>query len=77
MKKNRFEMSSFAELVQMDTHHIRRWPDFDPIYLIMVIDGYSRMFLAERFFSFDSTYKNMLVLRRGNKKIWPLSDSVY
>jgi len=65
---NRFEMSSFGELAQMDTHHIRRWPDFDRIYLIMVIDDYSRMILAGRFFSSDSTYNNMLVLKEAIKK---------
>jgi len=65
---NRFEMSSFGELTQMDTHHIRNWPDFARIYLIMVIDDYSRMILAGRFFSSDSTYNNMLVLKEAIRK---------
>lgn len=65
---NRFEMSAFGELAQMDTHHIRRWPDFGRIYLIMVIDDFSRMILAGRFFPSDSTYNNMLVLKKAIKK---------
>lgn len=65
---NRFEMSSFGELVQMDTHHIRRWPDFGRIYLIMLIDDFSRMILAGRFLPSDSTYNNMLVLKEAIRK---------
>lgn len=69
-------MASFGELAQMDTHHIRRWPDFDRIYLIMVIDDYSRMILAGRFFSSDSTYNNMSVLKEAIRK-YGLFQMVY
>ena|GEM_PF-1022877 len=65
---NRFEMSSFGELAQMDTHHIRNWPDFERIYLIMLIDDFSRMILSARFFPADSSYNNMLVLKKAMRK---------
>ena len=61
----RFEMSSFGQLVQMDTSSGAWLEGYRRIYLVLILDDFSRTILAARFFDSDSTYNNMLVLREA------------
>lgn len=70
----RFEREAFGELVQMDTSDGSWLEGYRRVYLVMLMDDYSRFILAGRFFESDSTYNNMLVLRETieNHGIFPL-----
>jgi len=59
----RFEREAFGELVQMDTSSGAWLEGYRRVYLVLVMDDYSRAILAGHFFEADSTYTNMLVLR--------------
>ena len=61
----RFEMKNFGELVQMDTSSYSGLCGYKRVYLILIVDDYSRMILAGRFFLSDSVWNNMLVLREA------------
>lgn len=59
----RFEREAFGEMVQMDTSSGAWLEGYRRVYLVLVIDDYSRAILAGHLFDSDSTYHNMLVLR--------------
>lgn len=59
----RFEKEAFGELVQMDTSSGAWLEGYKRVYLVLVLDDYSRAILAGHFFDSDTTYNNMLVLR--------------
>lgn len=59
----RFEASAFGERLQMDTTSGAWMRGYRLIYLIAVIDDYSRMLLGWRWVDSDSTWNNMQVLR--------------
>lgn len=61
----RFEREAFGELVQMDTTSGAWLEGYRHVYLVMLMDDYSRAILAGHFFDSDSTYNNMLVLREA------------
>lgn len=61
----RFEMTSFGQLVQMDTTSGCRLEGYRRVYLVLIMDDFSRTIMAARFFDSDSTYNNMLVLREA------------
>lgn len=61
----RFEREAFGELVQMDTSSGAWLEGYRRVYLVLVLDDYSRAILAARFFDADSTYNNMRVLREA------------
>lgn len=58
-------MSSFGQLVQMDTSSGAWLEGYRRIYLVLISDDFSRTILAAKFFDSDSTYNNMLVLREA------------
>jgi len=70
----RFEMTSFGQLVQMDTSSGCWLEGYRRIYLILIMDDFSRTIMAARFFDTDSTYNNMLVLREAIERygIFPI-----
>lgn len=59
----RFEASAFGERLQMDTTSGAWMRGYRLIYLIAVIDDYSRMLVGWRWVDSDSTWNNMQVLR--------------
>lgn len=59
----RFEASSFGERLQMDTTSGAWMSGYRLIYLIAVLDDYSRMLLGWKWVDSDSTWNNMCVLR--------------
>ena len=61
----RFEMTAFGQLGQMDTTSGAWLEGYRRIYLVLIVDDFSRTILAARFFDSDSTYNNMLVLREA------------
>jgi transposase InsO family protein len=61
----RFEMEAFGQMVQMDTSSGSWLEGYRRIYLVLIMDDFSRTILAARFFDSDSTYNNMLVLREA------------
>jgi putative transposase len=70
----RFEREAFGELVQMDTSSGAWLEGYRRVYLVLLMDDYSRAILAGHFFDADSTYNNMLVLREAVERygIFPL-----
>ncbi|PIP48174.1 MAG: hypothetical protein COS87_01550 [Chloroflexi bacterium CG07_land_8_20_14_0_80_45_17] len=61
----RFEMEAFGQMAQMDTSSGSWLEGYRRIYLVLIMDDFSRTILAARFFDSDSTYNNMLVLREA------------
>ncbi|MCR4313936.1 MAG: DDE-type integrase/transposase/recombinase [Candidatus Uhrbacteria bacterium] len=59
----RFEASAFGERLQMDTTSGAWMRGYRLIYLIAVIDDYSRMLVGWRWVDSDSAWNNMGVLR--------------
>lgn len=59
----RFEATSFGERLQMDTTSGAWMRGYRLIYLIAVIDDYSRMLVGWRWVDSDSAWNNMCVLR--------------
>lgn len=70
----RFEMEAFGQMVQMDTSSGSWLEGYHRIYLVLIMDDFSRTILAARFFDSDSTYNNMLVLREAIERhgIFPI-----
>ena len=70
----RFEMEAFGQMVQMDTSSGCWLEGYRRIYLVLIMDDFSRTILAARFFDSDSTYNNMLVLREAIERygIFPI-----
>lgn len=60
---SRFEASSFGEMLQLDTTEGAWLEGYRRVYLILLIDDYSRKIVGARFFSSDSTWNNILVIR--------------
>lgn len=67
--RKRFEKEQAGELAQMDTSQ-HRWLSTSEkdIYLIVVMDDYSRAILAARIFDANTTWNNMLVIRETIQK---------
>ena len=59
----RFEACSFGERLQMDTTSGAWMKGYRLIYLIAILDDYSRMLLGWRWVDSDSAWNNMCVLR--------------
>ena len=61
-------------MVQMDTSSGSWLEGYRRIYLVLIMDDFSRTILAARFFDSDSTYNNMLVLREAIERygIFPI-----
>lgn len=70
----RFEMEAFGQMAQMDTSSGAWLEGYRRIYLVLIMDDFSRTILAARFFDSDSTYNNMLVLREAIERygIFPI-----
>lgn len=64
----RFEAASFGERLQMDTTSGSWLPGYRLVYLIAVIDDYSRMLLGWKWVDSDSAWNNMKVLRSVYEK---------
>ena len=69
-----FEMEAFGQMAQMDTPSGSWLEGYRRIYLVLIMDDFSRTILAARFFHSDSTYNNMLVLREAIERygIFPI-----
>lgn len=65
----RFEACAFGERLQMDTTSGAWMRGYRLIYLIAVIDDYSRALVGWRWVDSDSTWNNMQVLRRVFEKV--------
>lgn len=59
----RFEASGFGELLQMDTTEGVWLPGYRRVYLILLVDDYSRKIVGARFVESDNSWNNMLVIR--------------
>lgn len=64
----RFEATAFGERLQMDTTSGSWLWGYRLIYLIAVIDDYSRMLVAWKWVDSDSAWNNMCVLRMAMEK---------
>jgi len=64
----RFEMANFGELVQIDAHTVSNILGLKSIKLIQIIDDFSRTILAGRFFSTETTYNTLVVIREAIEK---------
>jgi len=63
--RKRFEMASFGELVQMDTSEHLWLPKLEKeTYMIALLDDHSRELLATELVERDTTWNNMLIIRR-------------
>jgi transposase InsO family protein len=60
---SRFEATSFGELLQLDTTEGAWLEGYRRVYLILLVDDYSRKIVGARWFDSDSTWNNMLVMR--------------
>lgn len=60
---SRFEATGFGELLQLDTTEGAWLAGYRRVYLILLIDDFSRKIVGARFVSSDSTWNNMLVIR--------------
>jgi len=70
----RFEMHRFGELWQMDTTSGAWLQGYRLVYVVTILDDYSRAVVACRVFASDSSYHNLLVLwqameRSGRPKV--------
>jgi hypothetical protein len=61
-------VEAFGQMVQMDTTSGSWLEGFRRIYLVLIMDDFSRTILAARFFDSDSTCNNMLGLREAIEK---------
>jgi transposase InsO family protein len=64
INRKRFEADECGDLVQMDTSW-GYWLSSRRLCLIVLLDDHSRYILAARFFSEDSAYNNMLMIREA------------
>jgi transposase InsO family protein len=60
---SRFEATGFGELLQLDTTEGAWLEGYRRVYLILLIDDYSRKIVGARFVDSDSSWNNMLVIR--------------
>ncbi|MCX6013504.1 MAG: DDE-type integrase/transposase/recombinase [Chloroflexi bacterium] len=60
---SRFEATGFGELLQLDTTEGAWLLGYRRVYLILLLDDYSRKIVGARFVDSDSTWNNMLVIR--------------
>lgn len=60
---SRFEATGFGELLQLDTTEGAWLSGYRRVYLILLVDDYSRKIVGARFVDSDSTWNNMLVIR--------------
>ena len=60
---SRFEAESFGELLQLDTTEGAWLEGYRRVYLILLVDDYSRKIVGAHFFDSDSTWNNMQVIR--------------
>ncbi len=58
-----YEMKKFGEMWQMDMFERKCIPEMRKVYIVLIIDDYSRAILAGMAFNSDSTPNNMLLLR--------------
>jgi transposase len=58
-----YEMKRFGDMWQIDTFERKCIPKTGTVYIVLVIDDYSRAILAGMAFKRDSTPNNMLLLR--------------
>lgn len=58
-----YEMKRFGDMWQIDTFERKCVPGMGTVYIVLVIDDYSRTILAGMAFKRDSTPNNMLLLR--------------
>ena len=58
-------MEALGQMAQMDTSSGSWLEGYRRIYLVLIMDDFSRTILAAKFFDSDSTYNNMLVLREA------------
>ena len=72
----RFEASAFGERLQMDTTSGAWMLGYRLIYLIAVLDDYSRMLVGWRWVDSDSAWNNMCVLRHVYEK-YGLPQTLY
>ena len=61
----RFEMHRFGELWQMDTTSGAWLQGYRLVYVVTILDDYSRAVVACRVFASDSSYHNLLTLRQA------------
>ncbi len=64
----RFEASAFGELLQLDTTEGAWLEGYRRVYLILLVDDYSRKIVGARFFDSDSSWNNMQVIREVLEK---------
>lgn len=72
----RFEAQAFGERLQMDTTSGAWLSGYRLIYLIAILDDYSRMLVGWWWVGSDSTWNNMSVLRETIEK-WGLPQTLY
>jgi transposase InsO family protein len=60
---SRFEATGFGELLQLDTTEGAWLEGYRRVYLILLVDDYSRKIVGARFVDSDSTWNNMLLIR--------------
>jgi len=67
--RKRFEKKAFGELVHIDTSEHLWVPNLKKrIYLILLLDDFSRLILAAKFFKANTTWNNMLMIRHAIKR---------
>ncbi len=64
----RFERHAFGELWQMDTTSGAWLQGYRLVYVVTILDDYSRAVLACRAFAADSSYHNLLTLRQAMER---------
>ena len=64
----RFEMHRFGELWQMDTTSGAWLQGYRLVYVVTILDDYSRAVVACRVFASDSSYHNLLTLRQAMER---------
>jgi transposase InsO family protein len=59
----RFEATAFGQLLQLDTTEGVWLEGYRRVYLILVVDDYSRMIVGFKWVDSDSTWNNLMVLK--------------
>lgn len=72
----KFEASSFGELLQLDTTEGCWLPGYRRIYLILLLDDYSRTVVGFKWVDSDSTWNNLLVIRSTIER-YGLAGGIY
>ena len=67
--RKRYEKKAFGELVHIDTSEHLWIPKLKKrIYLILLLDDFSRHILAAKFFTSNTTWNNMLMIRQAIRR---------